>query len=76
LYPHDHDQVTCPQCGAALPTPLRNPHLCDWWDWLDHQVHARREELNRFEDELGSYLASPSGRFDLWYWERRRLRSA
>jgi hypothetical protein len=28
--------------------------------------------LHRFEQELGAYLASPSGRFDLWYAERTR----
>src|ERR671922_1056512 len=73
LYPHDHDLATCAQCGAPLPVPLRSPHVCDWWEWLDHQVQLRRDELNRFESELGSYLASSRGRFDLWYWERRRL---
>lgn len=48
--------------------------LCDWWRWLDHQVHLRRDELHRFEHELGAYLDSASGRFDLWYAERERIR--
>ena len=73
MYPHGHDLVNCQYCGAQLPVPLRTPHVCDWWEWLDHQVHVRREELNRFEDDLARYLASSRGRFDLWYWERRRL---
>jgi hypothetical protein len=51
-------------------------HVCDWWRWLDFQVALRRDELQRFELELGNYLGTPRGRFELWYAERDRLRAA
>ena len=49
-------------------------HVCDWSRWLDHQVDLRSDELRRFEQELGAYLDSPSGRFHVWCAERDRLR--
>jgi hypothetical protein len=51
-------------------------HVCDWGRWLDHQVYLRRDELHRFEHELGAYLESPSGRFELWYAARDRARGS
>ena len=62
----------CPGCGTELPTATLRVHVCDWWKWLDHQVDLRRDELNRFEGELGAYLGSARGRFELWYAERAR----
>jgi hypothetical protein len=67
---------TCPGCGAERPAQLLRNHVCDWWRWLDHQVDLRRDELDRFERELGDYLTSSSGRFDLWYAERERAQVA
>ena len=64
---------TCPGCAAELPARELRLHVCDWWAWLDHQVELRRNELLDFERELGAYLESPRGRFDLWYAERERL---
>jgi hypothetical protein len=66
------DPATCPSCGSEVPSRRRVVHACDWWSWLDHQVELRREELDRFERELGSYLRTPSGHFELWYAERER----
>jgi hypothetical protein len=65
-------QAECPGCGAQLPAPALPSHVCDWWAWLDHQVRIRRDELDRFEGELGAYLESAPGRFELWYAERMR----
>jgi hypothetical protein len=31
-----------------------------------------RDEIERFEADLGLHLASPYGRFELWYAERQR----
>jgi hypothetical protein len=64
----------CAECGASLPQHELRTHVCDWHQWLDHQVLSRREELGRIEHDLGAYLASPRGRFELWYAERERLR--
>jgi hypothetical protein len=72
MFHHDPQITPCTGCGAGVPARDLRLHVCDWWEWLDHQVHLRRDELGRFEHELGAYLESPSGRFDLWYAERAR----
>lgn len=74
MFPHDPQLATCPSCGGEMPARELRLHVCDWGRWLDHQVHLRRAELHRFEHELGVYLESPNGRFDLWYAERERAR--
>ena len=66
------DLTPCSGCGDELPAALLRLHVCDWWRWLDHQVDLRRDEVDRFERELGAYLVSTRGRFDLWYAERGR----
>ena len=73
---HDPHLTPCPGCGATLPLRELRTHVCDWARWLDHQVSLRRDELERFERELGAYLDSPQGRFDLWYAGRERHRAA
>jgi hypothetical protein len=70
------DLTPCPGCGDELTARALRAHVCDWWRWLDHQVDLRRGELERFENELGDYLDSRKGQFDLWYAERQRLRAA
>ena len=66
----------CQGCGDELSARALRSHVCDWWRWLDHQVDLRSDELARFETELGDYLGSARGRFELWYAERERLRAA
>ena len=66
------EQSVCPGCGAEASPKLLRTHVCDWWRWLDYQVQLRRDELDAFEDELGAYLTSAQGRFDLWCAERER----
>jgi len=65
----------CPGCGDELAPRALRAHVCDWWRWLDHQVDLRSDELERFERELGDYLGSPRGQFDLWYAARERMRA-
>lgn len=65
-------RVQCPGCGVELPSSALRLHVCDWWGWLDHQVTLRRDGLDRFELDLGAYLESARGRFELWYAERMR----
>ena len=76
MFPRDPQLARCPGCGTEVPSRALSVHVCDWWRWLDHQVDLRSEELDRFEGELTKYLDSPKGRFDLWYAERQRLRTA
>jgi hypothetical protein len=66
----------CQGCGAELSARALRSHVCDWWRWLDHQVAVRQDELQRFELELGDYLGTPRGRFELWYAERERQQAA
>jgi hypothetical protein len=70
------ERRSCQGCGAELSARALRWHVCDWWRWLDHQVALRHDELQRFELELGDYLGTPRGRFELWYAERDRLRAA
>ena len=66
--------MPCTDCGASLERAERDEHLCERERWLDYQVFQQRGELEGFELELGYYLDTPRGRFDLWYAERRRRR--
>jgi hypothetical protein len=70
----DPHLARCPGCDAEVPSRVLGVHVCDWSRWLDHQVDLRSDELQRFERELGAYLDSPRGRFDLWCAERERSR--
>lgn len=73
MFPGSPQHLPCPECGASVPHPQLSSHVCDWERWLDYQVLSRREELGRFEEDLGAYLSSPKGRFELWYAERDRV---
>jgi hypothetical protein len=72
MYPREPHTARCPGCDLELPSRELRLHVCEWERWLDHQVHLHRDELQRFEHELGAYLESTRGRFDLWYAERER----
>ena len=76
MFPRDPQIAQCPGCGVDVPARALSVHVCDWWRWLDHQVDLRRGELERFEGELGDYLGSSRGQFDLWYAARQRMRAA
>ena len=54
--------MPCPHCGASLER------------WLEFQLFQLRDEVDEFEAELAEYLASPPGRFELYYAERGRAR--
>jgi hypothetical protein len=65
--------MPCLQCGASLDRRA-DAHECDRERWLDYQLFQLRDQLEGLEDELGQYLASPQGRFELYYAERQRRR--
>ncbi len=74
MYPSGPSQhLPCLECGASLPRGQLRAHVCEWHTWLDYQVLSRRQELDSFEQDLGVYLASPRGLFELWYAARDRL---
>jgi hypothetical protein len=72
-FPFEPQYMPCPECGASLSRAERDDHACDRGRWLKYQMFQLREETECFEAELGEYLASHRGRFEVWDAERRRL---
>lgn len=70
LFPPRH--MPCPDCGASVERDDTADHVCELERRLDFQLFQLRDEVERFEDELAGYLASPRGRFELWYAQRQR----
>ena len=68
--------MPCPECGASVPTAEMDAHRCSEERRLDYQLFRLRGEVAAFEIQLAAYLASPRGRFDQYYAERQRLRTA
>lgn len=64
--------LPCLECGASLAPGELQTHVCNRERWVEYQVLSRREELSRIDEELREYLATPKGRFELWYAARRR----
>jgi hypothetical protein len=64
--------MPCPDCGASLSRAERPEHVCERERLLDYRLVGLRSELESFEDEFGSYLETPQGRFGAWYAARRR----
>jgi hypothetical protein len=65
--------MPCPDCGASLER-RDDTHECERERWLEFQLFQLRDEIDEFEVELSGYLASPRGRFELYYAERERAR--
>jgi hypothetical protein len=64
--------MPCAECGASLERHEREQHECDFERRLDYELFGLRHTIERFEEELAAYLASPHGRFELWYAARER----
>lgn len=64
--------MPCPDCGESVAADARDEHLCDDERRLTYQLFQLRDEIAAFEEELGAYLDSPRGRFELWDAARRR----
>jgi hypothetical protein len=64
--------MPCGECGASLARGERDAHTCERERWATYQVFQRRDEIERFDDELAAFLESPRGRFELWCAERDR----
>ena len=65
--------LPCPDCGASLER-RGDVHECERERWLEFQLFQLRDEVDEFGAELVEYLASPQGRFELYYAERERAR--
>jgi hypothetical protein len=68
--------LPCPDCGGAVDRAAAEEHVCDAERSLQFQLFRVRVELERFDEELASYLATPAGRFEVYYAERDRASSS
>jgi hypothetical protein len=64
--------MPCPDCGASVARNGEEEHVCDRDRWLEYQLFAHREEIERLEFGIRAYFDSPEGRFQVWDAERRR----
>ena len=68
--------MPCEECGASVPLGARAEHVCSEQRRHAYELFKLRAELSAFDDQLAAYLASPHGRFELWYAERERRKRA
>jgi hypothetical protein len=61
--------MPCPECGSSVERAHAAGHRCDPERRLNYEVFAL---LAAVEAEIDAYLASPRGRFELWYAARER----
>jgi hypothetical protein len=65
--------MPCPSCGASVAVAHDfGAHVCDDDRRLDFRLIELRAEIDRFADDLASWLGTPHGRFALWLAERER----
>jgi hypothetical protein len=64
--------MPCPDCGESVAQAERERHVCERERRLEYEMFHLREEVECFEAQLGAYLTSPRGQFELWYAARRR----
>jgi hypothetical protein len=67
--------MPCDECGASLDRDERDEHTCDLDRRLEYQLFQQHAAIENFENELSAYLATPRGRFAVWYAEHTRRRS-
>jgi len=67
--------MPCPDCGASLERREKS-HDCEPERRLDFVLFQLRDDVAGFEGELAVYLATPRGRFEVFYAERERARRA
>ncbi len=71
FFPQSPD-VTCSDCGVVLPQGAVDEHVCDEQRKLDHRLLQVHHEVAAFEGQLSAWLASASGRFEVWLAESER----
>lgn len=68
--------MPCPDCGASVAREAVGQHVCDKAQRATYELFQLRLETDRFDNELNSWLETPSGRFAVYYAERERRRAA
>jgi hypothetical protein len=66
------DYVDCPDCGTSLAPHALERHRCDRRHRDDHAARTARVEASSFVAEFRAYLATPQGRFEVYYAARTR----
>jgi hypothetical protein len=64
--------MPCAECGASVARTEAAHHVCHPERRLEFAFLQLRDERERFDEQLSSYLASPRGRFEAWYAAQRR----
>jgi hypothetical protein len=66
----------CCACGVAVSQTDAFEHVCDSEQRVRFQLFLLQEGIASLERDVGAYMSSTAGRFELWYAERERLRRA
>lgn len=64
--------MPCPDCGLSVERAQAAGHQCDPERRLDYAVFTLRHESVAVDEEIEAYLATPQGRFEVWYAARER----
>jgi hypothetical protein len=64
--------MPCDLCGASVATCAAHVHRCNPERRLDFAMFGLRGEIESFEEDFAGWLATPRGRFELYYAARDR----
>jgi hypothetical protein len=60
----------CPDCGATVQRTAMDAHECAPERFISHQMAKARHGLDRLEEDLAGWLATPSGAFQAFLARR------
>jgi hypothetical protein len=66
--------MPCAACGGAVERASEDKHVCEPSRLVDFQMFQLRDEIAGIDGELGNFLDTPRGRFEVWWAERERRR--
>jgi hypothetical protein len=64
--------IPCEGCGLSVAKSEYGVHVCEPDRRVAYQMIQHQDDLAEVEREIRMYLASPQGRFESWYAERKR----
>lgn len=64
--------LDCPECGTSVSPMNLGRHRCDERHRSDHTGRIAETEAAGFEAEFHRFLATPEGRFAVFYAARNR----
>jgi hypothetical protein len=60
----------CPECGAIVQRAVMHAHECAPERFISHQMAKARHGLDRLEEDLAGWLATPRGAFQAFLARR------